>query len=235
MDFDIPDMSDLDIENYDFDAPDPTMASEGLTTSLAFERKVNRRATLASLKKDNLAKLVPVLPSPDSDLHILGNGEGAETARGIIDSGKFDFGSFIPHLVGLMGNKDITCYCSTWVMNMAHVEMLLGMLQRGELATLSILTDPFFKRRHTSSIAAQLVSGLSAFGERGRILFFKNHAKILCLSNADQTAFVSVAGSSNLTSVQRVENYVLSTAEDVYRFYTVQFFEAMFSKAQTKS
>ena len=101
------------------------------------------------------------------------------------------------------------------------------------LAALHVLSDPFLKRRHTSAVYGQLVTVIQAHPP-SRIKLFENHAKILCLSDPDGSRFLSVQGSSNLTAVQRVENYHISSAPDVYRFYVEQFFERMLGHAKVK-
>lgn len=197
---------------------------------LLYARRVEKRRTIAAQKAENLARLIPTLPPPDVDLIVLGAAEGRENARtGLIDSGAFDFGSFIPHGVELLGNEAVTCYCSTWVLNRQHVEMFTELLDTGRLAALHVLSDPFLKRRHTSAIYGQLVTLIQS-RPGCRLKLFNNHAKILCLSDAAGARFLSVQGSSNLTAVQRVENYHVSSAPEVYQFYVSEFFEPMFQE-----
>lgn len=199
----------------------------GLDKPLLFARQAAKRQTIAAQKQENLARLIPTLPPPDTDLIILGTAEGKESARtGLIDSGAFDFGSFIPHGVELLGNQGITCYASTWVLNRQHVEMFCDLLDSGRLAALYVLSDPFLKRRHTAAVYGQLVTVIQA-RPPSRIKLFPNHAKILAMCDPVQSRFLSVQGSSNLTAVQRVENYHVSSVPEVYHFYRTQFFERM--------
>jgi len=190
-------------------------------------RRASKRHFINGLKKEALTVLVPELPSPDTDLYIIGNGSGAEKkwVAGGIEPEAFDFGTFIPHIVERLGNGCVA-YVATWTMNRNHALSMIDMLSNGRLAQLTVFTDPYFRRRE-ASVAAELVLGLAQFPERGRFLAFKNHVKVICIANADRTRFCTVTGSANLSAQPRCEQYILTTAPDVYEFFTSQFFEAM--------
>lgn len=214
-------------DTFSLDEGDELETGRTLNKPLLYARQAAKRRTIAAQKQENLARLMPALPPPDTDLIVLGSAEGRENARsGLIDSGAFDFGSFIPHGVKLLGNHAVTCYCSTWVLNRQHVEMFADLLDSGRLAALHVLSDPFLKRRHTSAVYGQLVNVIQSHPP-SRLKLFPNHARILSMCDADGARFLSVQGSSNLTAVQRVENYHISTAPEVYHFYVTAFFERM--------
>ncbi len=201
---------------------------ETLKQAARYERKMARRQFVNGLKKQALNELIPTLPPPDTDLYVIGNGAGAEKkwTPGGIDAQCFDFGTFIPHLVELLGGKGCKAYISTWVMNRNHALTLIELLNSGAIHKLTVLTDPYFKRRE-SAVCSELIIGMQRHEERTRFLAFKNHVKAICITNADETQFATVTGSANLSAQPRCEQYVLTTDPGVYRFFRDEFFEAM--------
>jgi hypothetical protein len=111
-------------------------------------------------------------------------------------------------------------------MNRNHALTLVEMLDAGALARLTVLTDPYFKRRE-SSVCAELIIGMQRHPDRARFLAFKNHVKAICISNADESRVVTVTGSANLSAQPRAEQYVLTTDPGVFRFFVDEFFLAM--------
>ena len=199
-----------------------------LPNTLKFMRRVSRRRFVNGLKKQALNKLMPELPPTGTDVYIVSNGSGAEKKWmvGGVDPEVFDFGTFIPHLVDLLGGKGCIGWVSTWTMNRNHAMTMTEMLADGRFQKLTVFTDPYFQRR-TPAVAAVLMEGLRRFPQRGRYLAFKNHVKLLCIANADETRTAVISGSANLSAQPRCEQYVLTTAPDVYEFYKREFFEAM--------
>lgn len=185
-------------------------------------RRVARREYINGLKKQALTDLITQLPPPDVDLYILSNGSGS-TYRTTGDPLAFEFGHFIPVLVGMLGGK-CTAYVSTWTMARQHALNLLQIVDTGELAQLAVMTDPYFLRRE-SAVANQLVTGLLARGQR--FTAFKNHVKACAIASADGSRTVCVLGSANLSSQPRAENFTLSTDPGLYTFLRDEFFEAM--------
>lgn len=217
-------MTDFDDDTSWFSDDDAIETHVQLRNNLRYERKLTKREFIANLKRQSLEDLLPTIPPPNSDLHILASGAGREKTRGIVEVG-FDFGTFVFHIINKwFGGKGNRVYVSTWVMNQEHADLLVDLLDRDVLSELHILCDPFFKRRHTSTVYNSLVTGVQRHSDRADIHVFLNHAKLLCISNADHTQFVSVQGSANFTAVARVENFVLSTSPDVYDFYVNSFF-----------
>ncbi len=199
-----------------------------LPRPIVHARRAAKRQLINGLKKQALNKLIPSLPPEDTDLYIVSNGSGAEKrwlADGI-DYEVFDFGTFIPHLVDLLGGHDCIGWVSTWTMNRNHALTLAEMLTDWRFARLTVFTDPYFQRR-TPAVAAVLIDGLHRFPGRGRYFAFKNHVKLICIANADESRTAVISGSANLSAQPRCEQYVLTTARDVYEFYKREFFEAM--------
>lgn len=202
-----------------------------LSKPLLHARKAKRREFITGLKREALTELIGELPPPDTDLWIVSNGSGAEKKwhTGGIDVQAFDFGSFLPVLVKMLGDRDVIGYVSTWTMNAQHGKNMIAMLADGRLAALTVFTDPYFSRRE-AVVYAQLVTGLQRYPDRGRYLSFKNHVKSIALAAPDGRTCV-IVGSANLSAQPRCEGYVLSTAPDVYQFYRDEFFEAMLAHA----
>ena len=231
-------MSDFDFSmDFDFSGglfDDPTSAdgieletARQLKRPLTHARRAAKREFISGLKREALNQLIPTLPPPDTDLYVVGNGAGAEIRHGI-NPLAFDFGSFIPHIVEQLGGANCTAYISTWTANANHVKTLIDMLDDGRLTALTMATDPYFKTRE-AAVCNQLITGILRHTPRARFLAWKNHCKIICIANADQTRFCTVTGSANLSAQPRTEQYVLTTAPDVYRFYVSEFFEVMFT------
>lgn len=222
-------MSDLDWMFDDtppaaHDAPD-LETPRALKKPALHYRKEARRQFVSGLKREALNILIPQLPPPDTDLYVISNGSGAEIRHGI-NPLAFDFGSFVPHVVRMMGDRDCIGYISSWTMNRQHAKTMLEMLDDGRLSALTVITDPYFKRRE-AAIAAELITGLLARGQR--FIAFKNHCKVIAISDPAGNTCV-ITGSANLSAQPRTEQYVLTTAPDVYRFFVDEFFEAMFNE-----
>lgn len=191
-------------------------------------RLESKRQFINGLKREALTALIPELPPPGTDLYVIGNGAGAEKRwrPGGTDQEAFDFGTFIPHLVGLMGGHGCVAYISTWTMNRNHALNMIDMLEDGRLSRLTVFTDPYFKRRE-AAVAAELIQGLDRYPGRGQFLAFKNHVKVIAVATADENMTCTVTGSANLSAQPRCEQYILTTAPDVYQFFKCDFFGAM--------
>lgn len=170
------------------------------------------------LRKETLNALIPELPDPGRDLYILSNGSGAERKNGS-DRGVFDFGTFIPYFVDMLGER-VELYVSTWTMNMRGAESMVSLVRDGAVQKLVVCTDPYFNAREPK-IAAYLMSALQH--EPHAYVAFRNHAKVICAKAGDKVA--TVTGSANLSSQPRVEQFVVSTSPEVYDFFVTNLFE----------
>ena len=223
------DLNDLDLNALDIFSLSDTEyeTSRQLAAPRRYARKVARRQFINGLKKEALTDLIPVLPPPDTDLYVIGNGAGAEIRHGL-NPQAFDFGTFIPYLVDMLGGEGCTAYVSSWTMNENHIKAMGAMLDDDRLARLTVLADPYFQRR-TPSNYAQLIHIIQQHAPRARYLSFKNHVKCIALSNAAGTQFCTITGSANLSAQPRCEQYVLTTDPGVYGFMVNDFFEVMLS------
>lgn len=207
--------------------------SDNLDAPRIHERREAQRIFVNGLKKEALNKLVPTLPPPSSDMYIVSNGAGAEKKwkPGGVDNEAFSFGDFIPHIVRMLGDRKCTAYISTWTCARNHTLAMLEMLEDGRLKSLTFCSDPYFARRE-AAIYAEFVNGLDRYPGRTRYLMFKNHCKIIAIANEDETQFCCISGSANLSAQPRCEQYVLTTAPDVYKFYRDEFFLTMTNKVK---
>lgn len=224
-------MSDLDWMFDDTpppasDAPD-LETPRGLKRPITHYRKAARREFRAALAKEALNQVVPSLPDRDTVLYVLSNGSGAEIRHGI-DPLKFSFGDFLPVVCSYLGDRDIRAYVATWTMARAHALTMIEMLTDGRLASLTFFCDPYFRKRE-SAICSEFVLGLQRFGERGRFLAFKTHAKIIALAAPDGNTCV-IMGSPNLSQQPRVENFTVDTDPGVFDWLVRDYFEAMFNE-----
>jgi len=222
------------LSDFDFDLT-PTASTAGdpdyqtarqLSSPLVYARRVARREFVSGLKRQALTELIPTLPPTDVDLYVVGNGAGAETKHGV-NLQAFDFGSFIPHIVDMLGGKACVAYISTWTMNAQHAKSMIDMLDDGRLARLAVVTDTYFKTRE-SAMCNRLIDGVQRHAPRARFLAFKNHVKCIAIADSTGDRTCVITGSANLSAQPRCEQYVITSSPDVYAFFVTAFFERMF-------
>lgn len=114
-------------------------------------------------------------------------------------------------------------------MNRYHVKALLELYDSGHLAKITVVSDPYFKTRE-AAICNELMTGL--IDRNQRFLAFKNHVKCIAISAPDGRC-CTITGSANLSAQPRCEQYVLTTAPEVYHFFATEFFEAMVNGKQS--
>jgi hypothetical protein len=208
---------------------DSLITSRQLDHPKVHHHRTAKREFRAALHKEALTEIIGELPPPDTDVFIVSNGAGSEIRHGI-NPLAFSFGDFIPHLVKMLGDRQCTAYISTWTAARTHTLTMLEMLEDGRLESLTFCSDPYFSRRE-AAIYAEFVTGLQRYPGRTRYLAWKNHVKLICISNPDGQC-CTISGSANLSAQPRCEQYVLTTAPDVYNFYRDEFFLEMISRAK---
>jgi hypothetical protein len=164
-------------------------------------RRRPRRRNLAALQEEELAAFFRELPAPDESVHVVSNG-------------RFDYWSFAPVLLQLLGRPADALHGSTWTMNRTNVQEMFALFDSGKVRAVAILTGTYFKRRE-SAVANTLIEGLRSRGQRYRA--FQNHAKVLPL--AAPPDFLTVEGSANFTANPRLEQTIVTNAEDLYAFH----------------
>ena len=152
-----------------------------------------------------LDAVIPEPPAPGETIHVISNA-------------KYDFWSWVPHIIDAWLGRADELYCSTWTLSRPNAIDLFDLWDRGKIAPAAVgfLTGLYFKRRETA-VYTMLLNGLRRRG--GRYRSFKNHAKVLLLSSARKNLWLAVEGSANLTSNPRLEQYTLTNARDLYRFH----------------
>ena len=175
-------------------------------------RRTARRRMERIRHQQNLADVIKAPPDPGESIHV-------------VSAAKFDFWTWIPTMIDWLGAAD-ELYCSTWTLNRQNALELLELwdaekIPRGKV---SFLTGLYFKRRETA-VYAQLLQGIRQRG--GRYRAFRNHCKVLLLSNEAKGHWLSIEGSANLTANPRLEQYVITNDRGLYDFHRSWFEEML--------
>ena len=159
------------------------------------------------IKKQNklhlqaIDQIIPELPNVGWSYHIVANG-------------KYDYFTFVPHVLRLMDSVNVDFYGSTWTMNRKNITEMVNLFDAGKIKTINLLTGLYFKRRE----AAVYATVLQAIKQRKqRYCAFKNHAKVLLLG--DGKNYITIEGSANFTGNPRLEQYVMTNSQEVYNFH----------------
>jgi len=208
---------------------DLIQTGETLGRPKVLTKTVAKRHLISGLKRQAISKLIPTLPPPDTDLYVIGNGAGTRAIMAEQDEA-FDLGTFLYHLVDLLGGDGIQAHISTWSMNPNHAHGLIDLLDTGGFQSLVVMSDPYFPRVKPEA-ANILILGMQK--HKQPFITFKNHLKAICLKAPDDRT-VSITGSANLSWQPRTENYNLTTSPDVYDFYIREYFNVMLDKKRGK-
>lgn len=138
----------------------------------------------------------------------------AGTSMHIVSNGTFDYWNIVTQLIELHGIKKGEFYGSTWTMNDANVQSLLGLLDGGQLRSASVIVGLYFLHREPV-VADSLKEGLE--GRAQRFAACDNHAKVVLIS--DGVDFLVFEGSANFTANPRIEQFVLNNDEGLYNFH----------------
>jgi hypothetical protein len=220
----LPDPATLGLEHRsDDDEIDNTPATRT-------DRKVEERNRILALKRQAISRFIPELPPPDTDIWIIGNSEASHKALLAGQDEIFELGHFIPVLVERVGPPAEELYISTWGINRDHIETLFGLYDTGLVKRITFVTDRSFQSRHPE-VATPLYEGLEERGQR--LGAFRNHVKAIAVKGQERVAIIM--GSANLSSQPRAENYVLSTAPELYEWLTDEFFEPVFERQEKRA
>lgn len=213
-------------DDFSFEDDSDIQTARTLKSVLRLERKAAQRVFVNDRKRAILAEIMPDLPPTDTDLFIITSGLGAEANRGVISQSP-DLGTFIPHIVALLGDRDCIVYISTWTCNHWHAQTMLELLDAGRVKSLCFFSDPYFMQR-SPAIATPLVTGLVERGQKVKL--WKNHTKILAIANSDESRSCVVMSSANLSAQPRAEQLHISAAPEVYQWVKNEFFIAMLTQ-----
>lgn len=200
----------------DFDILDYLGDDDLETTEMPDSRVLRQKMKVTMqnrLKISEIAKVLPDLPDKGWAFHIVANG-------------KYDFWSFVPHIQKLIGSMGLEFYASTWTMSRNNAVEMVKLFDEGKIGTINLLTGLYFKRRETAVYATIL----HAIRKRNqRYAAFKNHAKVLLLSDGED--YIIVEGSANLTGNPRLEQYIISNQKGLYDFHAGWMMEMLDTKA----
>ena len=186
---------------FDVDSNGNERDSTHMAQPAAIARQVARRKLIDATKREELSQVIKRIPQPGETFHVVSNG-------------KFDYFTYVPLLVDLLGGKADAYYGSTWTLCRQNAIDLLEMYDQGKLGSIAILTGLYFKRRE-SAVYATIVEGLAARGQR--YVAFQNHAKVTLLQTQD--AHLVVEGSANYTANPRLENFTVTNHEGLYEMH----------------
>ena len=166
------------------------------------------------IRLEHLKELLNELPKTNESFHV-------------VSSGNFDFWMYIPHLIGIMGSAD-DLFVSTWTMSREVVHQIFEIFDTGKVKTISVMTGVYFKRRETA-VYTTLVNGL--LERKQRYVAFRNHTKLLLLSNKAKNIYLTIEGSANLTANPRAEQFILTHSKELYEFHC-EWMNDMFERAK---
>ncbi len=166
------------------------------------------------IRLEHLRELLSELPKVNESFHV-------------VSSGNFDFWMYIPYLIGMMGYAD-NLYVSTWTMSREVVNQIFEMFDTGKAKSLSVMTGLYLKRRETA-VYTMLLNGI--INRNQRYVAFKNHTKLLLLSNIKSNVYLVIEGSANLTANPRAEQFILTHSRELYNFHC-EWMNDMFERAK---
>lgn len=161
-----------------------------------------KRQAITMMKREHLRDVLKAKPAPGTAYHLISNG-------------KYDFWTWIPVLIEMMGHAD-AFYGSTWTLNRQACTELLDLFDQAKIRKISMLTGLYFKRRETA-VYAKLMTGLT--DRRQRYICLENHAKVTLLANHQTGDYLTVEGSANYTANPRIEQYVICNDRTIYDFH----------------
>lgn len=188
--------------NFDWLFDDEPLEKSDIPVAKTLRRAAKLQCK-AALKREKAAEILTGLPAPGESWHIVSNGQ-------------FDYWSFAPVVIGLMGGRtDLFCG-STWTMNRTNAVELMSLYDAGAIGEIILLTGLYFKRRETA-VYAFLVQELQARGQR--FAAFHNHAKVMLFANSANGHYITIEGSANWTANPRLEQYVISNDRNLVEFH----------------
>jgi hypothetical protein len=183
-----------------FDDDIELQTSEMPVKTLSLKRQ-SKRDFISAMKKEEVKSFLTKIPKNGETLHIVSNG-------------KFDFWSFIPVILNLMGGHSFDFYGSTWTINRDNVNDLFRLHDNRMIGNINMMTGLYFKQRE-SSVYATLVEGILERGQN--YICLETHAKIVLLQNGKD--YITIEGSANFTSNPRIEQYAISNDKGLFDFH----------------
>lgn len=181
-----------------FDGPEVETTE---TVSTRILRHQEKQKFMDAMKKEKASEILRELPMPGEAFHIISNGS-------------FDYWTFVPVMIDLLGGKSLEGWFSTWTLNRMNCTELFEIYDRGALGSINFLTGVYFKRRETA-VYAKLLTGIQE--RNGRYVALENHAKVILLTNGKD--FIAMEGSANFTANPRIEQNTIWNSPEVYNFH----------------
>jgi len=169
--------------------------------SLKHSVKAEKTKLLRIKNKQVLTDFLQALPQHGEVIHV-------------VSSGDFDFFTFIPVTIDLLGGKVEECWITTWGCSNDNVNSLGDLLEKKRIGKLFIITGDSLKRRRPD-IYANLVTKCREHGQNYRIC--RNHTKVIMFKQGEH--YIVIEGSANLTGNPRLEQTVLFNQQDLYDFH----------------
>lgn len=186
----------------------PTLETPFLPEGRSLTRAEIKREMRLNLQRQSLAEVVPQLPQPGHQIHVVSNA-------------RYDFWTFIPHVIELLGRSD-HFQVSTWTMNRQACADILALFDAGKIGTIDVLTGIYFKRRESANYA-MILEGIQA--RKQRYIASKNHTKVILLDRDPH--YLTIEGSANLTANPRLEQYVMTNDRQLWGFHRSWFEELL--------
>jgi hypothetical protein len=184
-----------------FDDDEPELQTPSMPKRVNLLKRASKRKMISAMKKEEVKSFLTFLPEKEETLHIVANG-------------KFDYWSFIPVIIDLMGGQTNEFYGSTWTINRENVVELFEIFDNKQISKINMLTGLYFKQRE-SSVYATLLEGILSRGQRFKCL--ENHAKIVLLNNG--VDYITIEGSANFTANPRIEQYAITNSKELHDFH----------------
>jgi len=193
--------SNFDNENEYYDNLDKGLNdNKTLKSNRSYISKEVKADYIKKLKKENINSVITELPKKNVYHHIVSNGT-------------FDYFGIIPRILELE-NGDFELYASTWTMNFKNTETLLNLYDVRRLTKITFICGDYLVSREPL-VFNTIKEGL--LERKQRIKPFKNHAKIILLSNGIN--YYVCEGSANFTANPRVEQNLICNSKDLYNFH----------------
>ena len=192
-----PGIPDFDIPIYD---DQEQYGDDGIFVTARKQKMDLRQRMRSGMKTETAEELITEIPKPGESIHYISNG-------------KFDYWTFIPILIRLMGGSKET-YMSTWTMNRSNAMELMDLYDAGKIKNLTFITGDYFKKRESVTYAF-LITELQKRGQKFKA--FLNHAKVTCLTNGKD--YLVMEGSANFTSNPRIEQNTITNSKELFEFH----------------
>jgi len=180
---------------------DESETPETLESPLVLRRK-SKAKLVNMLKRQHLRDVLKEIPEPGYTYHLISNG-------------RFDFWTFVPVLVDLLGQV-VEFWGSTWTANRSNIQELYDLGAAGKIRKATIQTGLYFKRRETAAWAT-LQEAIRLIPD-WRLRALNTHAKINMLTDGEKN-WIVVEGSANWTANPRIEQYTIANDRELYRFH----------------